>query len=205
MSQDAKRGRHRARCSGAENVKAVTRLGPSHRGSRPGPPVPRSCAPVLSPLRASALPFADPPGDTPDPVSQALGPDQWQGRRTGSRHDHCNTVILQSSRISHSFLADWSDGAGLRHSCQTPSRTLTCQLGFRRTDRTCSIAWVPQRGLLHRTRHPTGLYDGEHSETRFREWVVDRLERDLGVRRACSPHQVPGADPDAKFTASGHS
>jgi len=37
MSQDGKRGRHRARCSGAENVKAVTRIGLSRWGSRPGP------------------------------------------------------------------------------------------------------------------------------------------------------------------------
>ena len=37
MSQDGLRGRHRARCSGAENVKAVTRRGLSYRALAPDP------------------------------------------------------------------------------------------------------------------------------------------------------------------------
>ena len=55
MSQDGQRGRHRARCSGAENVKAVTRRGLSHRGSRPGP---RSQG-TAPPEHASANGFAN--------------------------------------------------------------------------------------------------------------------------------------------------
>ncbi len=46
-------------------------------GLPPQTPVPGSCAPcVITPHAHSAPPFADPPGDTPDPVSRE-DPDPW--------------------------------------------------------------------------------------------------------------------------------
>ena len=53
--------------------------GPFSPGLPPRTPVPGSCAPcVITPHVHSAPPFADPPGDTPDPVSRA-DPDPWHG------------------------------------------------------------------------------------------------------------------------------
>jgi hypothetical protein len=50
------------------------------------------------------------------------------------------SLAATKAGISHSFLTDWPDGTGLRRLRRTPGRMLTCRYGFRRTDRTPSVA-----------------------------------------------------------------
>ena len=79
----------------------------------------------------------------------------------------------QRAGISHSFLTDWPDGAGLWHLCRTRFRMLTCGYGFRCTGRTGGT--IPPTGKRVAIPYTLGLTYREGKCSSFR-LIFDRAE-----------------------------